>query len=51
MNETAPVQKQDIDRVLSVLNALLYQFKEFRADWAWVHRDDPRPLPPKESAE
>lgn len=42
MNETAPVQKQDIAQVVRALSELRHELTKIRTLLEWVHRDDPR---------
>lgn len=45
MNETAPPQKQDINRVLSVLERIDAKLDRLTRLYEWEHRDDPAPAP------
>jgi hypothetical protein len=45
MNETAAVQKQDIDQLASVLAAILVEQRKMRALLEWRFRDDPMSPP------
>jgi uncharacterized coiled-coil protein SlyX len=45
MNETQPPQKQDIDRLKYLLEAILAQLQQLNKQIAWSHRDDPTPPP------